>query len=654
MYPISLHLTGRPVLIVGGGAVAERRALSALAAHATVTVVAPETTEALAHLAADARIVVHQRRFLEHDVTGMALIFACTNDDGTNAYVVAAAHAAGILCNDASESERGDFAVPAVHRVGALTFTVETQGSSPSFSKRLRNELAEHFGEMYGRAADALAQMRDIVKATIPLERRSAIMERLATRSVEELAAMHVGDLENAVETASEEDLGARGRLASFTPQSRVCATRASALALTQTRTVTARLAVEGVATTLLNITSKGDRVTDRPLIEVGTSVFTTELENALREKRADYAVHSCKDLASHLPSDLCIAAITRRADPRDMFCSDEYESFAALPTGARVGTSSPRRRAQLSALRSDIDYVDLRGNIDTRLRLLADGQYDAIVLAAAGLDRLGAKARYMQPFSVQDMLPAVGQGALAIETRIDDPAWIEMLNRTLTDAMTELAVIAERAFLAEVRGGCHAPIGAYGVVDAQHRLLFRATIISLDGSTHVTDERSSTLSNDGAAARAQADRLGRIVARSLLERGGQAILDASRPDEITPLRGKRIVLGRTQDRPSRIATALRSVGASVLEIGEDDTTIDLDDEAIDAILFPSSGSVAVIAGRTSALFHAAAGTVVIAMGPASAQAASQAGFTPHAVSPKPDIGSFVHLVTTTLLEHER
>ena len=653
MYPISLHLAERPVLIVGGGAVAERRALGALTAHAAVTVVAPQISEALAALAAAERIILHERAFLSSDVDGMMLVFAATNDADVNNAVVAAARAARILCNDAQMSELGDFAVPAIHRVGALTFTVETQGSSPSFAKRMRAELEAHFGDVYGRAAEALAQMREIVKATIPLERRSAIMEQLATRSVEELASMHLGDLENAVEAASEADLAARGNLASFTPQSRICATRASALALTQTRMVTARLALEGVASTLLSVTSTGDRVTDRPLTEIGTGVFVAELEHALREKSADYAVHSCKDLPSRLPDDLCIAAITKRADARDMFCSHEYASFAALPAGARIGTSSPRRRAQLAALRPDVVCVELRGNIDTRLRHLAEGRYDAVVLAAAGLERLDIRARFMQAFSIEEMIPAVGQGALAIETRIDDPAWIATLNNALTDTTTELAVIAERAFLAEVRGGCHSPVGAHGIVDDQRRLHFRAIIVSLDGKTRAGEERTAVLSHDDAAARSQAERLGRSAARNLLERGGQAILDASRPDELAPLHGKRVLIGRTQDRPSRIATALRSVGALVIEIGEDDI-IDLEDEIIDAILFPSSGSVAVVAARTSALFHAAAGTVVIAMGPASAQAASEAGFTPHAVSPKPDVGSFVHVVTTTLLEHVR
>jgi hydroxymethylbilane synthase len=653
MFPISLHLAGRPVLIVGGGSVAEKRALGLLAVGAVVTLVAPSLTEPLAALAHQARLTVHKRRFARRDVAGMALVFACTDSDEINATVVSAAKSASILCNDARGSELGDFTVPAIHRTGSLTFTVESGASSPTFTKRLRRELENRFGEVYGRAGATLAQMREIVKATIPLERRGAVMERLAAMELDELASMHLGDLENAVEAAGHEVAAAAGGLASFQPISRICATRGSALALAQARAVSARLARDGVASTLLPITSMGDHVTDRPISEVGIGVFVKELEIALRERRADYAVHSCKDLPGKLPDDMCIAAITKRIDARDVFCSERHANFAALPQGARIGTSSPRRRAQLLALRPDLICIELRGNIDTRLRKLSEGVYDAIVLAAAGLERLRTSARHQEFFSVADMVPAVGQGALAIETRIDDPEWIALLDRALTDPASECAVLAERAFLAEVRGGCQAPIGAHAILHSGGELQFRAILLSPNGETSLSDERRISLSDDPALARSQAKRLGAEIALALLNRGGRALLAASDAESAAPLHGKRLLLGRTQEHPSRIASALRAIGASVIEIDGEEPG-DFDDDGIDAILFPSSGSVTAVATRTSALFHASAGTVVIAMGPASAQAASEAGFTPHAVSPRPDIGSFVQIVTTTLLEHVR
>ncbi|MGH7683347.1 MAG: hydroxymethylbilane synthase, partial [Vulcanimicrobiaceae bacterium] len=241
-----------------------------------------------------------------------------------------------------------------------------------------------------------------------------------------------------------------------------VCASRASVLAMTQTRTVMAKLARNGVASTVINVSTKGDEVQDRSLAAIGTdSVFVKELEFALREGRADYAVHSCKDLPSTLPDDMELAAVVERVDPRDVFCSEKFGSFAELPKGARVGTSSPRRRAQLEALRGDLDYLDIRGNVDTRLRKLREGQYDAIVLAAAGLDRLGARATHVVPFAAETLVPAVAQGALAIETRRGDPI-AAVLRAALNDPEREREVIAERAFLRGMRGGCQAPIGAH------------------------------------------------------------------------------------------------------------------------------------------------------------------------------------------------
>ena len=666
MYPVSISLDGRRVLIVGGGAVGERRALGVLGSGAAVTVVAPDATAKLTALGGEGALTLLSRAFDAADLDGITLVFACTPTRELNDVVLAAARSAGVLCNDAVDGELGDFVVPAVARVGPLTFAIESGGASPSFAKRLRDELTGLFDERYGKAAETLARVRDIVKATVPMEHRSAVMERIAARPLDVLVGMHLGDQENAVEDAFHAELAAQDRLIAFTPQSRVCATRRSALALVQTRAVTARLARAHVASTLLEISSTGDRIQDRPLTQVGVGVFTSELEDALHDGRADYAVHSCKDLPGRLADGLVIAAITKRADPRDMFCSVRYARFSDLPPGARVGTSSPRRRAQLCAIRGDLQYLDIRGNIDTRLRKLGDGEFDAIILAAAGLERLGLKAPRMHPFEVDEMVPAVGQGALAIEARSDDDAWLATLHDALTDFETEIAVRAERAFLAEVRGGCHAPIGAYAVLDMHGSLHMRAVIASPDGSSILRDERLVDMPVDIDQARRAADEIGRSVARSLLDRGGAELLaaifaqregagEAAQPspivtfDDAAPLRGLRILMGRTQDRPSRIAAALREAGADVVEVTEDDTVDG--DTALDAILFPSSGSVAIVAGHTSALFHTEADTLVVAMGSASAEAAREAGFAPHVVAPRPDIPTFVHTVMTALLE---
>jgi hydroxymethylbilane synthase len=299
-----------------------------------------------------------------------------------------------------------------------------------------------------------------------------------------------------------------------------VCATRASALAMWQARHAIARLATAGIVSTVLQISTKGDRILDRSLAAIGSdSIFVKELELALRERRADYAVHSCKDLPSTLPEDMCLAAIGPRQDPRDSFCSERYPTFEDLPARALVGTSSPRRRAQLQALRPDLRFEPIRGNVDTRLRKLAEGEYAAIVLAAAGLARLELRATYTVPFEPDVIVPAVGQGALAIEARAADAPLIERLHAIFSDEASELAVMAERAFLRTLRGGCQAPVGAYATFDGSV-LQLRGAIASTDGTRVVRGENAGSVT-----VAAEAEALGGELARQLVEAGGDAIL---------------------------------------------------------------------------------------------------------------------------------
>jgi hydroxymethylbilane synthase len=232
---------------------------------------------------------------------------------------------------------------------------------------------------------------------------------------------------------------------------------------------IAARLADRGVVTTMLGITTAGDRDRQTPIDRLGgVNVFVKELETALRERHADFAVHSCKDLPGSLPEDLCIAAISRRDDPRDAFCSERYADFDSLPPGAVVGSLSPRRRAALAALRPDLRYEPLRGNVDTRLRKLSDGEYDAVVLAMAGLKRLRTGARYVVPFAVDRVVPAVGQGALAVETRIEDAPLSTLLRESINDTESELCVTCERAALRAMRAGCSAPLGIHARLSSE------------------------------------------------------------------------------------------------------------------------------------------------------------------------------------------
>lgn len=297
-----------------------------------------------------------------------------------------------------------------------------------------------------------------------------------------------------------------------------VIGTRGSKLALVQAEIVRSALldALPGLAVRIETITTKGDAVQDRPLSQIGgNGLFVRQIEQALLNGGIDAAVHSAKDLPSLLAPGLAIGAYMAREDPRDVLVSRNGSTLDALPTGTRVGTSSPRRACQLRALRPDLTLLDIRGNVDTRLRKLRDGQYDAIVLAAAGLSRLGLLSEVSEWLEPSVMLPAVAQGALAIEAREGDEA-VRDIVIALDDADTSTAVRAERAFLQRVGGSCALPIGAYGIVQKD-----RLVLIGMIGSVAGGLVRGET---EGAVAEAEA--LGVSLAERLLSEGGVAFLE--------------------------------------------------------------------------------------------------------------------------------
>ncbi len=643
MFPISLTLTDRRVVVVGGGPVAERKVRALREARARVTVISPDLTRELARAAEAGEIVWTARLFAFGDCAGALLAFAATDDAGINAAVVVDAHKHGILVNDAADSGRGDFITPAVHRAGSLTVTVDSSGLSPSFTARIRDELAVQFDARYARAAATLGALRERVLVVVPLDRRAAVMRHFAERDIDDLASMPPGAIEHEVERAVDTIGGVRPSELSTL----VCATRASALAMWQTRSVMAQLAGGGIPSTVLTVTTKGDTIQDRPLAAIGADgVFVKELERALREGRADYAVHSCKDLPSTLPDDMVIAAIGKREDPRDAFCSDHYASFEALPPGARVGTSSPRRRALLRALRPDLTYLDIRGNVDTRLRKLADGEYDAIVLAAAGLKRLELSATHTVPFALDLLVPAVAQGALAIEMRAGDPR-IKRVRELLNDPLSELAVHTERAFLRTLRGGCAVPVGAHATYDGEF-LLMHAAIAAADGSTVVRGDRRVT-----TTSAKEMEATGVALAEAMLAEGGAALLDAPEAGHAGVLAGQLFLLPRTVERPSRIAAALREAGAEVIEAVDGAAALAaLAGRTPNAILFPSSGSVRAIAAYLAERHGAR--PLIAAMGPLSAAAAKDAGWPADVIAPEADVAAFVHTVTHFVLEHTK
>jgi hydroxymethylbilane synthase len=262
--------------------------------------------------------------------------------------------------------------------------------------------------------------------------------------------------------------------------------TRASALARWQAEWVASRLADQGVAVELVPLSTTGDREPGQSLASLGgVGVFTKELQRALLDGRIDLAVHSLKDLPTEPVAGLMLAAVPPRGPVNDVLATNKAERIDDLPAGAVVGTGSARRRAQLWHLRPDLEMRDIRGNVDTRLRKLNEGQYDALVLAQAGLERLGLASQVSCVLPASVMLPAAGQGALGIEVRADDPQVLGAL-RSLNDPTSHAAVSAERKLLATLRAGCLAPVGTWARIEPDEQLHLSAVVLSPDGSQKI------------------------------------------------------------------------------------------------------------------------------------------------------------------------
>ncbi|MGE5199256.1 MAG: hydroxymethylbilane synthase [Rhodospirillaceae bacterium] len=277
------------------------------------------------------------------------------------------------------------------------------------------------------------------------------------------------------------------------------------------------------VAVEIMVIRTAGDRAPAAPIAEIGgTGVFTRDIEDALRSGAIDLAVHSLKDLPTRVADGLALAAILERADPRDALVAPPGSTLAGLPPGARVGTSSPRRRAQVLAQRPELVTIDVRGNVPTRLAKLDRGDFDALVLACAGLQRLGLDARIAEVFGPEVLVPAPGQGALAVETRADDHRVASLL-QAIDHRPTRIATQAERALLATLEGGCHAPVGALATW-ADQVLTLTGVVTSLQGDRSVRGSREMPVRTV-----ADAEAAGVQLALSLLAQGGTEILDEIR-----------------------------------------------------------------------------------------------------------------------------
>ena len=321
-------------------------------------------------------------------------------------------------------------------------------------------------------------------------------------------------------------------------------ATRKSPLAMWQAEHIKSRLEslYPELEVNLVTMVTQGDKILDTPLAKIGgKGLFVKELEQALYDGRADIAVHSLKDVPMQLPEGLILGTYCKRETPTDAFVSNTYDKLEDLPEGAVVGTASLRRQCQIKAFRPDLQIKSLRGNVQTRLSKLDAGEYDAIILATSGLKRVELSERIKQEIDIDISLPAVGQGALAIECRSDDEAVLELL-RPLNDGQARIRLKAERALNRRLEGGCQVPIAAYAVIEKdsepsdqqtfQKTLWLRGRVGSEDGTTLLKAEKRIELSGDQAAREEQAEQLGIEVADELLSLGADSILAAIYSDK--------------------------------------------------------------------------------------------------------------------------
>ena len=309
-------------------------------------------------------------------------------------------------------------------------------------------------------------------------------------------------------------------------------ATRRSALALVQSNWVAAELMrlQPGLTVELVEVVTTGDRIQDRSLAAIGgKGLFVSEVEDVLLRGEAEIAVHSLKDVPAELAPGLMLGAIPEREDPSDVLVTAEGDALDDLEAGARIGTNSLRRSLQLRRQRNDLQYAMLRGNVDTRLRKLADGEYRAIVLAAAGLRRLGLYSRPLWPIPVEISVPSVGQGALAIEVRQDDASTRDILSK-LDHAPSRACVEAERAFLAKLGGDCHTPIGGHAALIEERRVRFEGWVGSIDGDKHVRASQDVWL-DDKRTLKEIAAQAASEVATTLLTRGASELIEQAKND---------------------------------------------------------------------------------------------------------------------------
>lgn len=514
LFPIFVRLDGRLCTVVGGGDVAARKVRSLLDAGARVRVVAPRLSAALRTMLGASALTHVRRGYQPGDLEDSLLAFAATDSPETNQAVWREAEAAGILVNTADDPGHCSFIIPARVDRHPIAIAISTHGASPALARHLGERISQAVPAEYQELARLLGRLRPEVAAVHPSsDERGARWRRVLESNVLELLREAKP---REAEAAARDVLGLSpgDEGLEVSPRQIVIGTRGSALARAQADIVAEGLRNLGVTVEVRVIRTTGDR-TRGPLSRAGIGVFVRELEEALLRREVDLAVHSMKDLPTRPREGLVVAAVPLREDPRDALVTLTGVTLSKLPSGSRVASSSPRRVAQLRAHRPDLAFVAVRGNVDTRLRKLSRGDFEALVVAYAGLSRLGLTDRAAEIISPEVCLPAPGQGALALQVRETDSALRETLTR-LDHRESRLAVAAERAFLARLGGGCSIPAGALGIMEGD-RLTLRVVVADPEGR-HVIRRQA-----DGPAEAGET--LGQQLAEEVLAEGADRIL---------------------------------------------------------------------------------------------------------------------------------
>ncbi len=482
-FPFMIELKHQKCIIGGGGKVAARKVETMLEFGAEVTVIAPEISGEIMQMAGE-HLTIKTRAISEEDIAGAAVVIMATDDEKVNSRMAAFCRAHHILVNVVDVKEECGFYFPAIIKQENVVIAVSTGGGSPLLAARIKKEIQKNLDHYYGRLADTLGKLRERVLSSVTAAsgRKEAFAELMEKGLLQEGIIMPE-QVEETIEKYSMADNAPKKNIIRI-------GTRGSALALIQTDLVIQRLRQEypQVSFEKVILSTRGDRQINRPLLEFGgKAVFVEEFEEAIRTGAIDMAVHSAKDMPTELAEGLVIAGVLPRADVRDVLIYRKNSAFAEYAenslsktsaaaqdnSGYIIGTSSLRRQYQIQEIYSDIQTKPLRGNVNTRLAKLRNGDYDAIILAAAGIKRMELEKepdleyRY---FSCQEMLPAACQAIIAVETAGNGQA--QDMAAHISDSGAMLQLKAERKVLELIQAGCKEPVGVYAECDKEHMSL--------------------------------------------------------------------------------------------------------------------------------------------------------------------------------------